>query len=564
MSNETYLRQAASDIIAILQSPKSPIPSLIYGDDTTNAFVEIATILQRITPPAFSKDIPIIPNGASEPRVDPAPTPDIPLNLADVSNKTEDRSHLNSPIPPQLAPLFSAEPPPLSHGTSEPRVTPTTAPTVIPPKPRQSIRLSTIPTPPKTKPLALRTYNNILASKIMDELRGTKLSDSERMYTKIPPRRQGVPTRHNHFTRSRINGFLAQSVMQMNEIGYQHHIANHVYHNDTGARQTIDKLLSGQDSDIWKTSLSNEFGRLAQGVGKHRPTKDYVKGTNTIFFIPRNQVPADAKVTYANLICDLRPLKSETHRVRMTAGGDKLIYDGDPSSPAVSLLKTKIFLNSVISDARKGAKFSSADIKNHYLQSPMKKFQYMHIPLKYFTDEIRQEYNIMDIAENGYVYIEIRKGMYGLKEAGILAFNYVVENLAPHGYYPVRYTPGLWKHKTRKTTFILCVDDFGIKHHSQDDLDHLLNALRTKYEISTDPSRTNYIGLTIAWQYDKGYIDILMPDYIRKALYKFLHNPPSRRQDAPHKWTEPAYGQKIQYALPPCSLPILASHVSKP
>ena len=49
----------------------------------------------------------------------------------------------------------------------------------------------------------------------------------------------------------------------------------------------------------------------------------------------------------------------------------------------------------------------------------------------------------MDIADTGYVYIEIRKGMYGLKEVGILAFNYLVENLDPHGYYPVRYTPGL-------------------------------------------------------------------------------------------------------------------------
>ena len=69
----------------------------------------------------------------------------------------------------------------------------------------------------------------------------------------------------------------------------------------------------------------------------------------------------------------------------------------------------------------------------------------MRIPLKYFTYKIKQEYNIMDIANNRYVYIEISKGMHGLNEAGILAFNYLVENLDPHGYYPVWYTPGLWK-----------------------------------------------------------------------------------------------------------------------
>ena len=81
----------------------------------------------------------------------------------------------------------------------------------------------------------------------------------------------------------------------------------------------------------------------------------------------------------------------------MTVSGDILECNGNPSSPAVSLLNTKIFFNSIISDAYKGAKFATADIKNHYLQSPMKNHQYMRIPLKYFTQEIRDEYDIMNI-----------------------------------------------------------------------------------------------------------------------------------------------------------------------
>ena len=64
----------------------------------------------------------------------------------------------------------------------------------------------------------------------------------------------------------------------------------------------------------------------------------------------------------------------------MTVGGDKLEYDGDPSYPAVSFLNTKIFLNSVISDTHKGARFSSTDIKNYYLQSSMKKINIFAFP----------------------------------------------------------------------------------------------------------------------------------------------------------------------------------------
>ena len=79
----------------------------------------------------------------------------------------------------------------------------------------------------------------------------------------------------------------------------------------------------------------------------------------------------------------------------------------------------------------------------------MANYQYIKIPLKHFTQEICEEYDILNIATGGYVYIEIQKGMYGLKEAGILTFNYIVTNLAPYGYHPVPHTEDLWKHETR-------------------------------------------------------------------------------------------------------------------
>ena len=51
-----------------------------------------------------------------------------------------------------------------------------------------------------------------------------------------------------------------------------------------------------------------------------------------------------------------------------------------------------------------------------------------------------------------------------------------------------------------------------------------------------------------------------MPKYVLKTLQQKLHSPPNIRQHAPHKWAEPAYGQTVQYALPPFSLPILDKH----
>ena len=58
----------------------------------------------------------------------------------------------------------------------------------------------------------------------------------------------------------------------------------------------------------------------------------------------------------------------------MTVGGEKLEYEGDLSSPDVSLCNTKMVLNSVISDSHKCLCFATADIKNHYLHSPMSSY----------------------------------------------------------------------------------------------------------------------------------------------------------------------------------------------
>ena len=55
----------------------------------------------------------------------------------------------------------------------------------------------------------------------------------------------------------------------------------------------------------------------------------------------------------------------------MTVGGDRLDYEDSPSYPAFSLLDTKIMLNSIISDAHKGALYRTADIKNDYLNNHM-------------------------------------------------------------------------------------------------------------------------------------------------------------------------------------------------
>ena len=314
--------------------------------------------------------------------------------------------------------------------------------------------------------------------------------------------------------------------------------AQHIY---TGSnKETIDTLIAGPTKEIWQQALANEIGRLAQGIGD-------IKGTNTLCFIPKNEIPNNKKITYANIVCDYRPLNTEKHRVRLTVGGDKLDYENDASSPAATLLDTKLILNSTISDACRGARFATIDIKDFFLQSTLPSAEYMRIHSKYFTEDIKSKYNINNLQyDDGYVYCKIQKGMYGLKQAARLAYEQLVKNLGKHGYAPSTQAPNIWHHNTNRTKFCLCIDDFGIKYFCPKELHHLIDTLKKYYAITVDLSGTDYCGLTIQWDYNKGFVDISMPSYTQKALKKLRHDPPTKPQHAPHKWTIPNYGATPQ------------------
>jgi hypothetical protein len=86
------------------------------------------------------------------------------------------------------------------------------------------------------------------------------------------------------------------------------------------------------------------------------------------------------------------------------------------------------------------------------------------MPLSLFPQDIIKHSGLLDKVLNGYVYMQIHKGMYGLPQAGILANKLLKKCLAKHGYFKQPHTPGLWRHKFHQIWFNLAVDDFRIKY----------------------------------------------------------------------------------------------------
>eukprot|EP00956_Cyclotella_meneghiniana_P020906 scaffold37523_cov49-Cyclotella_meneghiniana.AAC.1 len=228
-------------------------------------------------------------------------------------------------------------------------------------------------------------------------------------------------------------------------------------------------------------------------------------------------------------------------------GGNLINYPEDVGTPTANMLLVKIFLNSVIST--KGARFANADIANFYLMTPLKRPEYAKIRLSDIPDEIIVEYNLKEKAtSDGWVYIKVIRGMYGLPQAGSLGHDLLEQRLNAEGYFQSKIVPGLWKHEVRPIQFVLVVDDFGIKYIRNEDLDHLVKSIKKHYDVTVDREGKEYLKIELDWDYKNRRVHLSMKPYLEKALRQFDNLVPTQRRDSPYPHVEPKYGAKQQFA----------------
>ena len=197
-----------------------------------------------------------------------------------------------------------------------------------------------------------------------------------------------------------------------------------ITHADTTkSMEYRDLLVDPTTCNVWLRLAANEFGRLTQGLLDNRAA-----ATNTIFFIPINKIPRHKRPTYARFVCSFRPQKPEPYPTRLTVGGNLIDYPGNLSMKVADMTTFKILVNNTLSTP--GAKWLSLDVKNYYLGTPMDNYEYMFIPINQIPQEVIHHYNLQNIAHKGKVYVEIRRGMYVLPQAGILTKNNLSVSLA--------------------------------------------------------------------------------------------------------------------------------------
>jgi hypothetical protein len=175
---------------------------------------------------------------------------------------------------------------------------------------------------------------------------------------------------------------------------------------------------------LWKWGFSNETGHLFQGI---RDTP----GTNTCLFVELTNIPKDRKITYGKIVCDYKPHKKKKECIILIVGGERLKYSGGKANTTADITTFKILINVALSS--KDAAMMMMNIKNYYLGTPFPLYEYMIMLLSCFLEEKVEKYNLKELAVDGWVYIEIRKGMYGLKQAGLLSNQLLQKRMTPFG-----------------------------------------------------------------------------------------------------------------------------------
>jgi hypothetical protein len=345
---------AALELSNALQNPAPVAPFSQIGTAQLQALRQLSDIFSAALPSRTKQQAPPLSQNSSQFR-------------STVQQGTADQTRMpQQPVPtpvhsPSLAPRRSQRVIPIQ--VPSPRVTPIlNSSDVAPP---------TVPTPlPPTTVIPITPHPDSVNAPYMPQgMAGVNLFDTfEEEHT--------TPTIPRYNTRALARQHAAHQAQTLRPRIFcplafpthpkiPKHLANSVINEDTGASLEYRHLINDASKfTIWNEAAANEFGRLAQGVGNR------IDGSHTIFFIPRQAVPKGNFFTYGRFVVDIRPNKSEVHRVRLNVGGNLIQYLGDVSTRSADLTTSKCLWNITISTD--GAKYMCLDVKNFYLGAPYK------------------------------------------------------------------------------------------------------------------------------------------------------------------------------------------------
>ena len=237
-------------------------------------------------------------------------------------------------------------------------------------------------------------------------------------------------------------------------------------------------------------------------------------------------------------------------RTRGTAGGDRIDYPGAIASKSASMELFKCIVNSAVSD---DATLTTMDIKDFYLNTTLTRPEFLKIHRKQISDAIMDKYNLHQFQVGDYVHVRVDKGMYGLKQAGLLSHERLVKHLASHDYIENPLVPCLFHHAKDDITFCLVVDDFLIKSFNAPARQRLYTVMKKIFEITIDENESmiKFLNITIRFDRPNQRFILSMPGYISKMLKRFERWAGTKHARSPGIYTHTVYSSNVQLAPTP-------------
>ncbi len=137
------------------------------------------------------------------------------------------------------------------------------------------------------------------------------------------------------------------------------------------------------------------------------PNTKQVVGTNTFFLIDHHNIPIQKwkEICHTMVVCKVHLEKDDPDCTHITIGSNCICFLGDEGTNTTSLKLVKLLLNSVLSCP--GARFSSINFKNFYLDTPMPDPEYVRIKIVDTPAESIEEYKHQGCNCDGWIYFTI-------------------------------------------------------------------------------------------------------------------------------------------------------------
>jgi hypothetical protein len=302
--------------------------------------------------------------------------------------------------------------------------------------------------------------------------------------------------------------------------------------NQDGTTITYKKSHKGPYAAQWAQADADEMERLFKS-GTLRP-------------IMHCDIPSDKDATYVNPVCSEK-VKDDGAlqlRTRATIGGDRIDYPYTTTAVTAELESIKILINAMISD---NAAFSTIDIEDFYLGTPLPHPEFIRIPVTFIPDKVIAFYKLQSFLHKGALFCMVLKTHYGLPQAGALSQQRLFTHLEQHGYHQLFHAPALFRNKDGTIRFALVVDDFAVVWSSAASMQHFIATLRKLYTVKIDYRGLKYLGIDITINRKHRHVTLSMPGYIAKLLKK-VRPDGVKAASTPSVYSPPNYKSTAQTA----------------